>query len=156
MRPFESPRKPTRRGHPAHRLGLFTALSLGLLCGAAAQSSTPDVPASPEPTAQADSAAICATQPTFVDASVNNSGPGGIQILITPSGYWVPPTLLQSSEAAYGTQTVACDDTTYVLLSPALSVNYSAEELTLDVRPQLSLLPGNDIDLSPTTTCVPR
>ena len=96
--------------------------------------SSPAAPASPAPTAQVDSAAICATPPTFVDASVNNSGRGGVQILVTPSGYWVPPTLLKSSEAAYGTQTVTCDDTAYVLLSPALSVNYSAEELTLDVR----------------------
>jgi hypothetical protein len=151
VRLFQFPRKLFRHGSPARRIGMAVVLSLGLLNNARAQSTAPTSQISDT---QVSSTEICATPATFVDARVNNSARGGVQILITPAGYWVPPTLLQSSEAAYGTRTVDCDGATYVLLSSALSVNYSAQELTLEVRPQLSLLPGNDIDLSPTARSI--
>jgi len=103
---------------------------LALSAGAAAQSSP------------------CAAEPTFVEAFVAGQTRGGTLAVILPDGVWVDPQILRASEANYAGSPVTCALGRFAPLNPQVDVRFDPAELTLTIRPQLNLLPGNTLDLN--------
>lgn len=111
-------------------------LLAGLLAGhAAAQES-------------AASASPCAADPVFVETTINGEARGGGLALLPPGAVWVESRLLRPSESAYAVAQASCDLGAFVQLSGTLDLSFDPSELTLTVRPQLALLPGNTLDLA--------
>lgn len=124
-------------------------LCAGTLCAAQAQTQGTPLPAAAAPTSAVPATAtdLCAQTPTFVDTTVNGEGRGGTLAFLAGGEVWVSPGVLRPSEAGYVAQTVTCEAGDLVRLKSSLSVNFDASELTLDIRPELALLPGGVLDL---------
>ncbi|WP_156373001.1 hypothetical protein [Deinococcus sp. Leaf326] len=116
---------------------------------AAAPSVMPAAPTTPglAPAVTAAGPDICTQTPTFVDTTVNGEGRGGTLAFLAGGEIWVSPGVLRPTEARYIAQTVTCETGDFVRLQPSLSVVFDANELTLDIRPELALLPGGVLDL---------
>jgi outer membrane usher protein len=93
--------------------------------------------------------ALCAAPEALLDISVAGASRGGfiVRLQQEPLSALIPSEALRSSEQAYIDRPVTCDGQPFVALSSAVTLRYDEGAQRLLVRPVLSRLQGQSIDL---------
>ncbi|OOV12456.1 hypothetical protein BXU09_16810 [Deinococcus sp. LM3] len=130
-------------------MALCAALTAGMtlpatLLPAAAQTAAPDgSPLSPQD--------LCRADEQLLEIMVAGASRGALLVRLQPgppTAALIPPEALRPSEAGYAAGTVECDGQQFTYLSGQVTVSFDAVRQRLVLRPVLSRLTGNTLDLS--------
>ncbi|MCD0165095.1 hypothetical protein [Deinococcus sp. 12RED42] len=137
--------------------GLCAALAAGPLSPAAAQTTVEPpaqlqaVPAQPGADARPVSPQdLCRAEEQLLEVTVAGASRGVLLVRLQagpPTAALIPPEVLRPSEAGYTAGTVDCDGQPFTYLSEQVTVAFDAARQRLVLRPVLSRLTGNTLDL---------